>query len=58
MSRNVSSEKTLASYEPFTAFTLAGNTNSYLDNTHYQTIKTEARRRIMEKEPIKSILHD
>jgi len=41
-----------------TSFTLPANTNSFLDNSHYQVIKTQARRKILTKEPLQSLILD
>jgi hypothetical protein len=59
ISRDTSPTRTLASYNPITNFTIPANTNSFLDNSHYQAIKTHPRRRrILTKEPLKSLILD
>jgi hypothetical protein len=58
MTRNTTSTRTLAHYDVFTSFTTPANTNSFLDNAHYQHIKTEARRKMLTKEPLKSLILD
>jgi hypothetical protein len=58
MTRNTTSTRTLAHYDVFTSFTTPANTNSFLDNAHYQHIKTEARRKMLTREPLKSLILD
>jgi hypothetical protein len=58
MTRNTTPTRTLAHYDVFTSFTIPANTNSFLDNAHYQHIKTEARRKMLTKEPLKSLILD
>ncbi len=58
MTRNTTPTRTLAHYNVFTSFTTSANTNSFLDNAHYQHIKTEARRNMLTKEPLKSLILD
>jgi hypothetical protein len=58
ISRNTSPTMTSASYDPITNFTIPATTNSYIDNLHYQAIKTHAWRWILAKEPLKSLIFD
>ncbi len=58
MTRNTTPTRTLAHYDVFTSFTIPANTNSFLDNAHYQHIKTEARRKMLTREPLKSLILD
>jgi hypothetical protein len=58
ITRNTTPTRTLANYDFMTSFTLPANTNSFLDNSHYQVIKTQARRKILTKEPLQSLILD
>jgi hypothetical protein len=39
-------------------FTIPGNTISYLDNMHYQTIITQAKKQMLAKELLKSMTRE